>query len=523
MLGMTALDVRSSHLRLKTLRRALAASAAVLLLVAVGSPAQARKATQSAELAKAGKKGAPPKPPFDGQAIGTLQMVVSIANQHVDLYSNGVRIASSPVSTGKPEKPTPTGVFSVIEKDRFHRSNLYDDAPMYYMHRLTWSGVAMHEGSLPGFAASHGCIRLPTEFVSKLWRVSKLGIRVVVARTDVAPRDFKHPNLFEPKEKPSDTDKSADLQLDRMRATVVVTGDLRPALPGTTGSEGRIRLAQAGTGTPESGTLSIVDPARKESEPASAAAEGAGVPPQAATMPPAPPIESAEAANTTDWDTTGTISPPTGRPAAPATAAAPAPEQGQVAIDLPAAPSRATNGETEKVDPTITDPPKPPAPRGRATEPPKRTGQVAVFVSRKEKKVFVRQGFVPLFDMPVEIANPDQPLGTHVYTALGLTDGGSHMRWNAISMPGDAARTSDAREHEDSRRKSGRAGDPAPKPVAMTREPSNATQALDRVHLPQAAIDRISELLVVGSSLIISDQGLGQETGRQTEFIVLTK
>jgi hypothetical protein len=349
----------------------------------------------------------------------------------------------------------------------------------------------------------------------------------VVARTDVAPRDFKHPNLFEPKEKPSDTDKSADLQLDRLRATAGVTGDLRPALPGTGGSEGRIRLAQAGTGTPENGTLSIVDPAQKEFQPASAAAERVGS--EAATLPtlppPAPPIESAEAANTTDWDTTGTISPPTGRSAAPATAAAPgpAPEQGQVAIDLPAAPSRAINGETEKVDPTITDPPKPPAPRGRSTEPPKRTGQVAVFVSRKEKKVFVRQGFVPLFDMPIEIANPDQPLGTHVYTALGLTDGGSHMRWNAISMPAEGARTPDTREQEDSRRKSGRPGNPAPKPVAMTREPSNATQALDRVHLPQAAIDRISELLVAGSSLIISDQGLGQETGRQTEFIVVTK
>ena len=78
------------------------------------------------------------------------------------------------VSTGTPGHPTPMGVFSVIEKDRYHRSNLYDSAPMFYMHRLTWSGVAMHEGILPGYAASHGCIRMPTDFVSRLWQPARL-------------------------------------------------------------------------------------------------------------------------------------------------------------------------------------------------------------------------------------------------------------------------------------------------------------------------------------------------------------
>ena len=113
---------------------------------------------------------------------GPLQIVVSIDHQRVTLFSNGVRVAQGPVSTGVPGHPTPMGVFSVIEKDRYHRSNLYDSAPMFYMHRLTWSGVAMHEGVLPGFAASHGCIRMPTQFVSRLWQISKLGVRVVIAR-----------------------------------------------------------------------------------------------------------------------------------------------------------------------------------------------------------------------------------------------------------------------------------------------------------------------------------------------------
>ena len=122
--------------------------------------------------------------------------MVSIGHQRVTLYSNGVRVAEAPVSTGRSDHPTPTGVFSVIEKDRWHRSNLYDNAPMFFMQRLTWSGVAMHEGILPGVPASHGCIRLPREFAARLWGTTKLGVRIVVAYQDVVPQDFIHPALF---------------------------------------------------------------------------------------------------------------------------------------------------------------------------------------------------------------------------------------------------------------------------------------------------------------------------------------
>src|SRR5262249_8434278 len=154
---------------------------------------------------------------------------------------------SSAVSSGKPEKPTPTGIFSIIEKDRFHRSNLYDDAPMYYMHRLTWSRVAMHEGQLPGFAASHGCIRLPTEVVSKRWQVSKLARRVVVARAEVARHDFEHPNLFEPRPKPAADGNTAELLRHGLRPTLAAAGspDGQP-----------IRLAQVNTNGPDGGKIS---------------------------------------------------------------------------------------------------------------------------------------------------------------------------------------------------------------------------------------------------------------------------
>ena len=166
-------------------------------------------------------------------------MVVSIANQHVN-FKQWRTHAGSPVSTGKPEKPTPTGVFSIIEKDRLPPSNLYDDAPMYYMHRLTWSGVAMHEGSLPGLCRLAGCIRLPTEFVSKLWQRLQAGYPRGGVPQRIAPHDFEHPNLFEPKEKPPRPIIRTGLPicgLDAVRIAAAA-GDLRPALPATDGSEG---------------------------------------------------------------------------------------------------------------------------------------------------------------------------------------------------------------------------------------------------------------------------------------------
>src|SRR3974377_2340564 len=127
---------------------------------------------------------------FGDYPKGPLQLVVKSSTQKVSLYSNGVRVAQGPVSTGMPGHPTPHGVFSIIEKDRYHHSNLYSGAPMPYMQRITWSGVAIHEGVLPGHPASHGCIRTSHDFAQKLWPITKLGVRFIVARTEVMPADF---------------------------------------------------------------------------------------------------------------------------------------------------------------------------------------------------------------------------------------------------------------------------------------------------------------------------------------------
>src|SRR6202047_1904214 len=144
-----------------------------------------------AELAKNARPEDPPK--------GPLQIIISIADQRVSLYDNGALIARSSVSTGIQHHPTPLGVFSVISKQRWHRSNIYSAAPMPYMQRITWSGIALHAGVVPGRPASHGCIRLTNGFAIRLWHLTKRGTRVIIAHDDVQPVEITNPPLFKPK------------------------------------------------------------------------------------------------------------------------------------------------------------------------------------------------------------------------------------------------------------------------------------------------------------------------------------
>src|SRR3954454_2540059 len=126
---------------------------------------------------------------------GPLHIVVSIADQQISVYDDGALIARSSVSTGVSDHPTPSGVFSIISKQRWHRSNLYSDAPMPYMQRITWSGIALHAGVLPGYPASHGCIRLKWDFAIRLWHLTKRGTRVIIAPNQVRPVEIANPRL----------------------------------------------------------------------------------------------------------------------------------------------------------------------------------------------------------------------------------------------------------------------------------------------------------------------------------------
>jgi hypothetical protein len=129
---------------------------------------------------------------------GPLVMVISLDEQLAYVYRNGLRIGVSTVSSGKKGKETPTGVFTILQKNKDHRSNLYNDASMPYMQRLTWDGIALHAGNLPGYPASHGCVRLPFEFARRLFDVTNFSMTVVVAAEAKQNAELAHPGLFAP-------------------------------------------------------------------------------------------------------------------------------------------------------------------------------------------------------------------------------------------------------------------------------------------------------------------------------------
>src|SRR5262249_35578954 len=126
--------------------------------------------------------------------------IVALREQQITVYDANGWILRAPVSSGQKGRETPAGIFSVLQKEAEHYSNMYDDAYMPHMQRLTWSGIALHGGPLPGYAASHGCIRMPYDFADRLFGATRLGMRVIVAPASVAPVAIEHPALFQPKD-----------------------------------------------------------------------------------------------------------------------------------------------------------------------------------------------------------------------------------------------------------------------------------------------------------------------------------
>ena len=129
---------------------------------------------------------------------GPVVLVVSLDEQRAYVYRNGIAIGVSTISSGKAGKDTPTGVFTILQKNKDHRSNLYNNAPMPYMQRLTWDGIALHGGHLPGYPASHGCVRLPQAFAEKLFGITRFGDSVVVANAKASPASLVHPAVLAP-------------------------------------------------------------------------------------------------------------------------------------------------------------------------------------------------------------------------------------------------------------------------------------------------------------------------------------
>src|SRR4051812_42624528 len=158
------------------------------------SPSTPPKRQRNARKNSAGKSVAAEKE-TGAKPQGPLIIAISIDKQKVRVYDSNGLFAESPVSTGMKGHSTPMGVFSIIQKHKFHHSNIYSGAPMPYMQRITWSGVAMHAGVLPGYPASHGCIRMPMAFAMKMWNWTRMGARVVVTPGEMTPASFSHPLL----------------------------------------------------------------------------------------------------------------------------------------------------------------------------------------------------------------------------------------------------------------------------------------------------------------------------------------
>src|SRR6516162_9483021 len=138
-----------------------------------------------------------------------IMAIVSLRDQQITVYDAKGWIVRAPVSSGQKGRETPAGIFSVLQKEAEHYSNLYDDAYMPHMQRLTWTGIALHGGPLPGYPASHGCIRVPYDFAERLFETTALGMRVIVAPGNAAPVAIDHPALFQPKAGPSAAAASA--------------------------------------------------------------------------------------------------------------------------------------------------------------------------------------------------------------------------------------------------------------------------------------------------------------------------
>jgi hypothetical protein len=418
-------------------RPTLLAAAAIAALIALPDPALAARRHHAEHASEA----------VAPRAAGTpLMAIVSVKSQRVTIYDADGWILRAPVSTGQTGRETPAGVFSVIQKEKDHYSNLYDDAYMPNMQRITWSGIALHGGPLPGHPASHGCIRMPYDFAQRLFERTGVGMRVIIAPHDVAPVEIAHPALFSPK--PDEAAHAASLAAEASEAARKADA-ARLAATTTERDAARARMALRAK-------ESLKARAEAELASAEAALAAAGSDEAKARATDAKTIADAKVADVqAQWEAAKAELQPKLDAATQAREAATAAESARTAA------AKAAREAARELEP------------------------VSVFISRKAQKLYVRRGFEPILESPVTIREPDQPIGTHVFTAVARSHGG--LRWTVVSL----------------------------------NEPSDAKSALDRIVIPQEVLDRIAPSASPRSSLIISDEALSRETGKGTDFIAV--
>jgi lipoprotein-anchoring transpeptidase ErfK/SrfK len=501
---------------------------------------------------------------------GPLIISISIAQQKMTIYDANGFFAETPVSTGMPGHSTPMGVFSVIQKHKLHRSNIYSGAPMPYMQRITWSGVAMHAGVLPGRPASHGCIRMPMAFAVKMWNWTKMGARVVITPGEIKPTSFSHPLLASVRASPRPTaadeskpDAPGAAKVDKMdtdaspfagrhvelRSTLGHGDNANPAVDETRASALQRRTADAsyaGANPPVS--MSDATPAGGRAlVPVQAVSDKTGDSPNIEAAKSRVEPDNAKHDDVASLDDSPAEAESSEGELEAATIVTNKTEVAEVAaqaVDVKAQPSaadtpRASDATSQKPDDGVkglaapavlpesnqnqtspNDVLKAGAPKIDPAAASRRAGQIAVLVSRKDSKLYVRQNFAPLFEAPVTIAPNDRPLGTHVFTAQVDKHDVNVLHWSVVSLPAPTRYADRRGEDERSSRRRKIAGT-VPIGVKPLPLPNDPAEALDRLTVPADAMARIAEALSTGGSIIVSDQGIGVgETGEGTDFIV---
>ena len=326
-----------------------------------------------------------------GEAI---MAIVSLNDQRITVYDANGWILRAPVSSGSKGRETPAGIFSVIQKNAEHYSNLYDDAYMPHMQRITWSGIALHGGPLPGYPASHGCVRMPFDFAARLFDATRLGLRVIVAPTDVAPVEIAHPVLFQPKPgaralaaartaEAGEATSKADQA--RLAAGTASREAARAGMPVRVAQNLKLR-AEAQLAAAETALGSVISAEAKEQ------AEGA----KAKAVARIAELETQWAAGKAELQ--------------PKLDAATLAHEALVVAET----ARVAAVEAARQV-------------ARGLEP------ASVFISRKTQRLYVRRAFEPILESPVTILDADRPIGTHVFTAMEPTNGdacdGASFHW----------------------------------------------------------------------------------------------
>jgi lipoprotein-anchoring transpeptidase ErfK/SrfK len=466
-----------------------------------------------------------------------VYVVISLADQRASIYDANGLVTTTRVSTGQAGHRTPTGVFSVIGKERWHRSNIYSGAPMPFMQRITWSGVAMHAGVVPGYPASHGCIRLPAGFAPQLYGMTKMGARVVVTPRDVAPLEFAHTFLPLPTMQPAPAMPAGSREASAPSAAVELASTGTPSSTLATAAVPEATAAPADTTAPlnpiayaaalkkrAAADKAVADQAAKD---ALAVAQTAGAEARQALDDVRKAEVAVSAAQATIAAIDARIAAPVAQPVATATATPATTSE----ADKGTAQSELARARAALEEARARDAAKSPAAfnavetwkravaAGEAAgnlvaEADRRAEHVSVFISRKEGRIFIRQDWKEVWEAPVTIRDPDRPLGTHVYTAVEAAPDGSSMRWTAMSMPP---------EQQSAEGRNSRTKDKPAQSVAPAAAPETAAGALDRIELPEGARERIAELLWSGGSLIVSDHPRSGEMSEYSDFIVLTR